>query len=56
MYQEEFAIFWENMTSANLHQYNKTYLYPKLNGYGDNGGISFKEWELLYIYLLPNMY
>ena len=28
------------------------YLYP--NGYGDNDEIRFKEWELLYIYWLPN--
>jgi len=27
-----------------------------LNCYGDNGKISFKERELLYIYCLPNTY
>jgi hypothetical protein len=26
------------------------------NGYGDNALSSFKEWELLYIYWLPNTY
>jgi len=52
MYQEESAIIWENMTLVNLHQYNKTYLYPELNDYGDNGKINFQEWELLYIYFI----
>jgi hypothetical protein len=43
VYQEESAILWENMTLVNLHQYNQTYLYQKLNGYGYNGVVSFKE-------------
>ena len=32
------------------------HLYPKLNGYGDNGERSLKEWQLLHTYWLPNTY
>jgi hypothetical protein len=41
--QEESAILWENIPFINLHRYNQTYLYPKLNSYGDNDEISFEE-------------
>ena len=33
-----------------------TYVYPKLNGYGDNGERSSKVWQLLHTYWLPNTY
>ena len=33
-----------------------TYVYPKLNGYGDNGERSLKVWQLLHTYWLPNTY
>jgi len=32
------------------------HLYPKLNGYGDNGQRSLKLWQLLLTYWLPNTY
>ena len=32
------------------------YLYPKLNGFGDNGQWSLKIWQLLHTYWLPNTY
>jgi len=34
--QKDSATLWENVPEVNLLQYNKTYLYPKLNGYRDN--------------------
>ena len=33
-----------------------TYVYPKLNCYGDNGQRSLKLWQLLHTYWLPNTY
>ena len=33
-----------------------TLVYPKLNGYGDNGERSLKVWQLLHTYWLPNTY
>ena len=38
------------------YQYNPKHLYPKLNGYGDNGQRSLKLWQLLHTYWLPNTY
>jgi len=32
------------------------FLYPKMNGYGDNGKRSLKFWQLLHTYWLPNSY
>jgi hypothetical protein len=32
------------------------YLYPSLNRYEESGETNFKEWDLLYIYCLPNPY
>ena len=32
------------------------HLYPKFNGYGDNGRRSLKLWQLLLTYWLPNTY
>ena len=38
----ECARLWENVPYVKVHRYNPKHLYPKLNGYGDNGERSFK--------------
>ena len=35
--QEECARLRENVPYVKVHRYNPKRLYPKLNGYGDNG-------------------
>ena len=35
--QEECARLRENVPYVKVHRYNPKHLYPKLNGYGDNG-------------------
>ena len=35
--QEECEILRESVPYVQLHRYNPKHLYPKLNGYGDNG-------------------
>ena len=40
--QEECAILRESVPYVKLYRYNPKHLYPKLNGYGDNG--QRKEW------------
>jgi len=40
--QEECAILRESVPYVKLYQYNPKHLYPKLNGYGDNGQRSLK--------------
>ena len=35
--QEEYAILRESVPYVKLYRYNPKHLYPKLNGYGDNG-------------------
>ena len=40
--QEECAILRESVLYVKLYRYNPKHLYPKLNGYGDNGQISLK--------------
>ena len=35
-----------------VYRYNPKHLYPKLNGYGNNGQISLKLWQLLLTYWL----
>jgi len=35
--QEERAKLREGVPYVKLYRYNPKYLYPKLNGYGDNG-------------------
>ena len=35
--QEEWTKFRESVPYVKLHRYNQKHLYPKLNGYGDNG-------------------
>jgi len=40
--QEECAILRESVPYVKLYRYNPKHLYPKLNGYGDNGQRSLK--------------
>ena len=40
--QEECARLRENVPNVKVHRYNPKHLYPKLNGYGDNGQRSMK--------------
>ena len=40
--QEECAILRESVPFVKLYRYNPKHLYPKLNGYGDNGQRSLK--------------
>ena len=35
--QEEWIKLWESVPYVKLYRYNPKHLYPKLNGYGDNG-------------------
>ena len=37
MSQEEWIKLWESVPYVELYRYNPKHLYPKLNGYGDNG-------------------
>ena len=54
--QEERAKLRESVPYVKLYRYNPKHLYPKLNGYGDNGQTSLKLWQLLLTYWLPNTY
>ena len=54
--QEERARLREGVPYVKLYRYNQKHLYTKLNGYGDNGQKSFKLWQLLHTYWLPNSY
>ena len=54
--QEECARLRESVPYVKVYRYNPKYLYPKLNGYGDNGQRSLKLWQLLHTYWLPNTY
>ena len=56
MSQEECAILRESVSYVKLYRYNPKHLYPKLNGYGDNGQRILKLWQLLHTYWLPNTY
>jgi len=40
--QEECAILQESVPYVKLYRYNPKHVYPKLNGYGDNGQRSLK--------------
>jgi hypothetical protein len=40
--QEKRTIFREGVPYLKLYRYNTKHLYPKLNGYGDNGQRSLK--------------
>ena len=37
MSQEEWTKLWESVPYVKIYRYNPKHLYPKLNGYGDNG-------------------
>ena len=54
--QEECARLCKSVPYVTIYRYNPKHLYPKLNGYGDNGQRSMKLWQLLHIYWLPNTY
>ena len=54
--QEERTKLREGVPYVKLYRYNPKHLYPKLNGYGDNGKKSLKVWQLLHTYWLPNSY
>ena len=54
--QEECARHRESVPYIKLYRYNPKHLYPKLNGYADNGQRSLKLWQLLLTYWLPNTY
>ena len=54
--QEECARLRESVPYVKLYRYNPKHLYPKLNGYRDNGQRSLKLWQLLLTYWLPNTY
>jgi len=54
--QEEWTKLRESVPYVELYRYNPKHLYPKLNGYGDNGQRSLKLWQLLLTYWLPNTY
>ena len=56
MSQEECARLRESVPYVKLYRYNPKHLYPKLNGYGDNGQRSLKLWQLLLTCWLPNTY
>ena len=42
MSQQESARLRESVPYVKLYRYNPKYLYPKLNGYGDNGQRNLK--------------
>ena len=54
--QGEWARLRENVPYVKVHRYNPKHLYPKMNGYGDNGERILKVWQLLHTYWLPNTY
>jgi len=54
--QEECEILRESVPYVKLYRYNPKHLYPKLNGYRDNGQGSLKLWQWLHTYWLPNTY
>ena len=54
--QEEWTKLRESVPYVELYRYNPKHLYPKLNGYGENGQRSLKLWQLLHTYSLRNTY
>jgi len=54
--QEEWTKLRESVPYVKIYRYNPKHLYPKLNGYGDNGQRSLKLLRLLHTYWLPNSY
>ena len=47
--REECARLRMSVPYVKIHRYNPKHLYPKLNGYGDNG--ERKVWSYIYIYI-----
>ena len=56
MSQEESARLQEGVPYVKVYRYNPKHLYPKLNGYGDNGQRILKLWQLLHTFWWPNTY
>ena len=56
VFQEECARLQEGVPYVKIYRCTPKHLYPKLNGYGDNGQRSSKLWQLLHTYWLPNTY
>ena len=54
--QEERTKLREGVPYVKVYRYNPKHLYPKLNGYGDNGKRSLNPWQLLHTYWLSNSY
>jgi len=54
--QEEWTKLRESVPCVKIYRYNPKHLFPKLNGYGDNGQRNLKVWQLLHTYWLPNSY
>jgi len=54
--QEEWTKLRESVPYVKVYRYNPKHLWPKFNGYGDNGQRSLKVWQLLHTYWLPNSY
>ena len=54
--RREYARLTKNVPYVKVHRYNPKHLYPKLNGYGENGERILKLWQLLHTYWLPNTY
>jgi len=54
--QEERTKLREGVPYVKIYRYNPKHLYPKLNGYGDNGKRSLKLWQLLHTSWLPHSY
>jgi len=48
--QEEWAKLRESVPYVELYRYNPKHLYPKLNGFGDNGQRSLKLWQPVRLY------
>jgi len=44
------SLLRESVPYVKIYRYNPKHLYPKLNGYGDNGKRSLKVWQLLHTY------
>ena len=44
------SLLQESVPYVKLYRYNPKHLYPKLNGYGDNGKRSLTVWQLLHTY------
>ena len=54
--QEEWTKLRESVPYVKLYRYDPKHLYPKFNGYGNNGQRSLKLWQLLLTYWLPKTY